>query len=57
MALEGCVTLAKKAENSLKFSALTDATLHIALQEAALIKKILATTIILTVARQNSGRM
>ena len=37
MALEGRVTLASEV--------LTDATLHIALQEAALTKKILATTV------------
>ena len=40
VALEGRVTSAKMAENSLKF--LTDA---IVLQEAALNKKILATTV------------
>ena len=42
MALEGRVTLAKMAENSLK---LTDAILHIAVQEEVLTKKILATTV------------
>ena len=41
MALEGRVTLAKMAENEV----LTDVTPHIALQEAALTKKILATTV------------
>ena len=44
MALEGRVTLAKMAENS-DPKVLTDATLHIALQEAGLTKKILATTV------------
>ena len=44
MALEGRVTLAKMAENSLT-EVLTDATPYIALQEAALTKKILATTV------------
>ena len=44
MALEGRVTLAKMAENT-ESEALTDATPHIALQEAALTKKILATTV------------
>ena len=43
VALEGRVTSAKMAENSLKF--LTDATPYIVLQEAALTKKILATTV------------
>ena len=43
VALQGRVTLAKMAENSPEV--LTDATPHIALQEAVLTKKILATTV------------